>query len=87
MSSFGYLKKLPIDKIKIDGSFFKNMDNSIVDYTFVESITNVDKAMNIETITEFVENERIVDLFIYTEVDYLQGYYIEKPKPWSFYFD
>jgi diguanylate cyclase (GGDEF)-like protein len=87
MSSFGYLKKLPIDKIKIDGSFVKNMDSSIVDYTFVESITNVAKAMNIKTVAEFVENERIVELLTDIEVDYLQGYHIEKPKPWSFYFD
>lgn len=87
MSSFGYLKKLPIDKIKIDGSFVKNMGNSIVDYTFVESITNVAKAMNIKTVAEFVENERIVELLTDIEVDYLQGYHIEKPKPWSFYFD
>lgn len=87
MSSFGYLKKLPIDKIKIDGSFVKNMDKSIVDYTFVESITNVAKAMNIKTVAEFVENERIVELLTDIEVDYLQGYHIEKPKPWSFYFD
>jgi diguanylate cyclase (GGDEF)-like protein len=87
MSSFGYLKKLPIDKIKIDGSFVKNMDNSLVDYTFVESITNVAKAMGIKTVAEFVENERIVELLTDIEVDYLQGHFIEKPKPWSFYFD
>jgi diguanylate cyclase (GGDEF)-like protein len=86
MSSFGYLKKLPIDKIKIDGSFIKNMHNSVVDYTFVESITNVAKAMGIKTVAEFVENKRIVELLTDIEVDYLQGYHIEKPKPWSFYF-
>jgi len=86
MSSFGYLKKLPIDKIKIDGSFVKNMDNSIIDYTFVESITNVARAMDIKTVAEFVENERIIELLIDINVDYLQGFYIEKPQPWEFYF-
>jgi EAL domain-containing protein (putative c-di-GMP-specific phosphodiesterase class I) len=57
-----------------------------VDYTFVESITNVAKAMGIKTVAEFVENKRIVELLTDIEVDYLQGYHIEKPKPWSFYF-
>lgn len=87
MSSFGYLKELPIDKIKIDGSFVKNMHDSMVDYTFVESIANVAKAMNIKTVAEFVENERIVELLTDISVDYVQGYHIGKPKPWDTVFN
>jgi len=86
MSSFGYLKDLPVDKIKIDGSFVKNMSDSMVDYTFVESITNVAKAMRIKTVAEFVENERIVELLNDINVDYLQGYHIGKPQPWKSFF-
>ncbi len=86
MSSFGYLRELPIDKIKIDGSFVKNMDKSMVDYTFVESIINVASAMEIKTVAEFVENERIVELLTDVSVDYLQGYHIGKPKPWEHFF-
>jgi diguanylate cyclase (GGDEF)-like protein len=83
MSSFGYLKELPVDKIKIDGSFVKNMDESMVDYTFVESITNVAKAMDIKTVAEFVENDRIVELLTDISVDYIQGYHVDRPRPWN----
>lgn len=83
MSSFGYLRKLPVDKIKIDGSFVKDMDKSTVDYTFVESITKVAKAMNIKTVAEFVETENIENLLTELNVDYGQGYFIDKPKPWN----
>jgi len=86
MSSFGYLRDLPVDKIKIDGSFVKNMNESMVDYTFVESITNVARAMRIKTVAEFVENERIVELLEDINVDYLQGYHIGKPQPWDTFF-
>jgi len=83
MSSFGYLRDLPVDKIKIDGSFVKNMHESMVDFTFVESIANVARAMKIKTVAEFVENERIVELLEDMMVDYAQGYHIAKPKPWD----
>lgn len=86
MSSFGYLRDLPVDKIKIDGSFVKNMNESMVDYTFVESITNVAKAMQIKTVAEFVENERIVELLEDINVDYLQGYHVGKPQLWESFF-
>jgi len=86
MSSFGYLRDLPVDKIKIDGGFVKNMHESMVDYTFVESITNVARAMRIKTVAEFVENERIVELLNDINVDYLQGYHVGKPKPWNTFF-
>jgi diguanylate cyclase (GGDEF)-like protein len=87
MSSFGYLRELPVDKIKIDGSFVKNMDESMVDYTFVESITNVAKAMHIKTIAEFVENERTVELLTDISVDYVQGFFVERPRPWDSIFN
>lgn len=83
MSSFGYLRSLPIDKIKIDGGFVKNMHESMVDFTFVESIANVARAMKIKTVAEFVENERIVELLEDMMVDYAQGYHIAKPQRWD----
>ena len=83
MSSFGYLRNLPVNKIKIDGSFVKDMHESLVDYTFVESITNVARAMKIKTVAEFVENERIAELLEDMMVDYAQGYHIAKPQPWA----
>ena len=83
MSSFGYLRSLPVDKIKIDGGFVKNMHESMVDYTFVESITNVARAMKIKTVAEFVENARIVELLEDMMVDYAQGYHIAKPQKWD----
>ncbi|MGH1439598.1 MAG: putative bifunctional diguanylate cyclase/phosphodiesterase [Cellvibrionaceae bacterium] len=86
MSSFAYLRDLPVDKIKIDGSFVKNMNDSMVDYTFVESIANVARAMRIKTVAEFVENERIVELLEDMNVDYLQGYHVGKPQAWDTFF-
>jgi len=83
MSSFGYLRNLPVDKIKIDGSFVKNMDDSLVDCTFIKSIANVARVMKIETVAEFVGNERILELLKEIKVDYAQGYHIAKPQPWD----
>ena len=83
MSSFGYLRDLPVDKIKIDGSFVKNMHDSAVEYTFVESIANVARVMQIQTVAEFVENERIVEQLKELKVDFAQGYHIAEPAPWD----
>ncbi|MBX2808960.1 MAG: EAL domain-containing protein [Cellvibrionaceae bacterium] len=83
MSSFGYLRDLPIDKIKIDGSFVRSMHENMVDYTFVESIANVAKSMNIQTVAEFVENQKIVELLSDISVDYGQGFHLGKPCPWD----
>ena len=79
MSSFGYLKYLPLDYIKIDGSFVKDMMVDRVDKTFVEVINQIGHVMALKTIAEFVENENIVALLQTIGVDYAQGFGIHKP--------
>jgi diguanylate cyclase (GGDEF)-like protein/PAS domain S-box-containing protein len=81
VSSLAYLKNLPIDYLKIDGSFVKNIICDRVDYVMVESLNQIAHAMNIKTIAEFVENEEIIEKLDEMGVDYAQGYGIAKPSP------
>ena len=79
MSSYSYLKALPVDYLKIDGAFVKNIEDDIVDHAFVKSITDIATAMNIQTVAEWVENEDIVFTLKDIGVDYAQGFGICKP--------
>jgi EAL domain-containing protein (putative c-di-GMP-specific phosphodiesterase class I) len=80
MSSFTYLKHLPVDYLKIDGEFVKDLISDPVDQAMVEAINAIGHVMQIETIAEFVESERILDKLRKIGVDYGQGYGIEKPQ-------
>ena len=80
-SSYAYLKNLRIDYLKIDGSFVKDMTVDPGDHAMVKSIHDVARAMGLETIAEFVENEKIVASLKEIGVDYGQGYGIAKPQP------
>jgi len=83
LSSFSYLKTLPVDYIKIDGSFVRDICDDKTDRAFVESITQIAHVMNIETIAEFVEGEKIHKELQRIGVDYAQGFYIATPSPLS----
>jgi len=83
MSSFSYLKYLPVDFLKIDGTFVRDMSTDRVDYAMVEAINQVGQVMGIQTIAEYVENERIVDQLVTIGVDYMQGNYLAQPQPLS----
>ena len=80
LSSFGYLKHLPVDYIKIDGSFVVDMVNDPIDRSMVEAITRIAHVMKIKTIAEWVENEATLTMLQEMGVDYAQGYYIGKPS-------
>ena len=80
MSSYAYLKNLPVDFLKIDGAFVKKMDENPYDYAVVKSITEVGHFMGKKIIAEFVESERILDMLREIGVDYAQGYGIAKPS-------
>ncbi|WP_143021701.1 bifunctional diguanylate cyclase/phosphodiesterase [Nitrosospira sp. Nsp18] len=80
MSSFTYLKRLPVDYLKIDGGFVKGMVDDPIDKAMVEAINSIGHVMHIKTIAEFVENSAILDLLRRMGVDYAQGYGIEKPR-------
>jgi diguanylate cyclase (GGDEF)-like protein/PAS domain S-box-containing protein len=82
-SSFNYLKMLPIDYLKIDGIFVKDMDQDPVNRGMVEAINSIGKVMKIKTIAEFVGNEAILSELEAIGVDYGQGYFFAKPAPLS----
>ncbi len=81
LSSFAYLKNLPVDYLKIDGVFVKDILDDEVDLAMVKSINEVGHVMNKKTIAEFVENQSIYLLLKELGVDYAQGYGIAKPQP------
>ena len=83
MSSFSYLKHLPVDFIKIDGSFVTEMLNSEMDRAMVEMIVHVAKVMGKRTIAEFVESDAVLAALREIGVDYAQGYAIGKPAPFE----
>lgn len=83
MSSFSYLKHLPIDGLKIDGIFIRNIDNQPFDYSMVRSINELAHLMGVTTTAEFIETERVSALVSGLGVDYLQGYHIHRPEPLS----
>ena len=81
MSSFGYLKNLPIDFIKIDGAFVRNLDSDPIDRAMVDAINNIGHVMGIKTIAEFVETEAVAEELRRMGVDYAQGYWFGRPEP------
>lgn len=78
-SSFNYLKQLPVDYIKIDGSFVHNLPIDPVDQHLVKAMVEVACGLGKKTIAEFVENEKTLHILQKLGVDYAQGYYIGRP--------
>ena len=89
LSSFTYLKNLPVDYLKIDGQFIRNVAEDSVDESMVRAISQVGHAMGIETIAERVESKEVLDKLSDLGVEFAQGYYIARPtsvhgfQPWS----
>ncbi len=81
LSSFGYLKDLDVNYLKIDGAFVKDMLSDEVDAAMVRSISDIGRTMGLRTIAEFVENLAVVEKLRDARVDYAQGYGICKPMP------
>lgn len=81
LSSFGYLKHLPVEYLKIDGVFVKEMVESAIDESMVDAINRIGHIMGLETIAEFVENRDILHRLQALGVDYAQGYGIRRPFP------
>jgi diguanylate cyclase (GGDEF)-like protein/PAS domain S-box-containing protein len=81
LSSFAYLKHLPVDFLKIDGFFVKDIEHDSVDLAMVKSINDIGHVLGKKTIAEFVENQVILQTLNGLQVDYAQGYFTGKPKP------
>ncbi|OPA87216.1 PAS domain S-box protein [Pseudomonas fluorescens] len=84
MSSFAYLKHLPVDFLKIDGSFVKDMLDDPINRAMVEVINHIGHVMGKRTIAEFVETPQIEQALLEIGVDYAQGYLIERPQLFTF---
>ena len=80
-SSYTYLKKIPVDYLKIDGAFVKGIAESSHDFAMVKSINEMAHLMGKQTIAEYVESAAIQEKLLEIGIDYLQGYHIEKPMP------
>ncbi|MBD1936942.1 EAL domain-containing protein [Microcoleus sp. FACHB-68] len=83
-SSFAYLKNLPVDYLKIDGSFVQNVVDNPLDFAMIEAINRIAHVMGLQTIAEFVENDEILMKLRTLGVDYAQGYGIARPHPCHF---
>ncbi len=81
LSSFGYLKRLDVDYLKIDGVFVKDMANDEKDFGIVKSINELSHLFGKKTIAEYVEDEQIIEKLKEIGVDYAQGYHLGKPVP------
>lgn len=79
MSSYAYLKNLPVDYLKIDGSFVRDMKLSISDYAVVKSICEIGHFMGKRVIAEYAEDAEIIGMLTEIGVDFVQGYGVEKP--------
>ena len=81
LSSFAYLKNLPINYLKIDGMFVRQITKDETSRVMVEAINSIGHTMHLKTIAEFVEDEQIRDLLEEMGVDYAQGYFYGQPTP------
>lgn len=85
-SSFYYLRELPVDVVKIDGSFIRNLSESSDDLILVNALCSVARGFGKKITAEFVESAEILSLIEKMDIDYAQGYYIGKPAPATEFF-
>ncbi|WP_042884355.1 diguanylate cyclase [Cupriavidus necator] len=81
LSSFAYLKQFPVDYLKIDGSFIRQLVDNAVDREIVSAINDIGHRLGVLTVAEWVEDERTLDALRAIGVDYAQGYAIGRPEP------
>ncbi|MGF1546439.1 MAG: putative bifunctional diguanylate cyclase/phosphodiesterase [Thiotrichales bacterium] len=81
VSSFGYLKGLDVDYIKIDGKIVRQMQNGSVECAIVEAIAHVAREMRVQTVAEFAENDWTINTLRRLGVDFAQGYFVHRPQP------
>jgi diguanylate cyclase (GGDEF)-like protein/PAS domain S-box-containing protein len=80
-SSFGYLKTLPVDYLKIDGQFIRNLTEDALDDVAVRCFADVARVVGVKTVAEFVERPAVLERLRAIGIDYAQGYLIHRPEP------
>ena len=80
MASFGYLKNLPVDFLKIDGSFIRNIESDPISYSIVRAVTDIGHQHGLQVVAEWVGDERARDLLRGLSVDYAQGFAVHRPE-------
>jgi EAL domain-containing protein (putative c-di-GMP-specific phosphodiesterase class I) len=80
LSSFSYLRKLPIDFLKIDGLLVKDILDDPTDFTLVKSINEISKSMGKRTVAEFIESPRLLNAVRDIGIDFAQGFHIGAPE-------
>jgi diguanylate cyclase (GGDEF)-like protein/PAS domain S-box-containing protein len=83
LSSFGYLTSLPLDYIKIDGKIVRDIVTNPINFSIVESINQIAHIMDLQTIAEYVESDAIVQLLQSSNIDFAQGFFLDKPAPFD----
>lgn len=81
LSSFGYLKNLPIDYLKIDGQFVRDITTDPLDEVMVRMCQELANVLGVKTVAEFIENQEILEAVKAIGVDYAQGYHLGRPQP------
>ena len=81
LSSYNYLRELPVEYLKIDGSFVQDMNSNPVNYALVASINQIAHVLGLKTIAEWAENDSTINQLRALNVDYAQGYAIGTPLP------
>ncbi len=81
LSSFGYLRQLPADILKIDGAFVRDMDTDPVSHATVRAISELGRELQMEVVAEWVETAEVAGALTRLGVQGLQGYAIERPQP------
>ena len=82
-ASYAYLRKLPLDLLKIDGSFISNIENDPINQTMVRSMVQISSKLGLQTVAEFVESQQSLSCLQQLGIDYAQGYFIGHPQPLS----
>lgn len=81
MASFGYLKNLPVDILKIDGSFIRNLDSDRLSHSIVRAVTDIGHQLQLQVIAEWVDNPTVMETLRTLGVDFAQGYFVHQPEP------
>jgi EAL domain-containing protein (putative c-di-GMP-specific phosphodiesterase class I) len=80
MASFGYLKNLPVDYVKIDGSFIRNLQTDPISASIVRAVTDIGHQLGLKVVAEWVGDAQTIDVLREARVDYAQGFHVHRPE-------